>query len=652
MMEAEYVFCKWKRRLWPAKVLSRNPTSGKNDKLKGGSVSMHVEIFGLQKQANVSCAVVQPLKKETIEDISSKLAQSNQSHRCVEREVIYRRALKEALDLLDYASLSRDNPPAQKDTAEQTRRVEEQETGDAPTSLEPTAIENERVLSSVDFPRHVGRPCRAISKAKGPLRSHSAGSKSPCSSKEAIKKHHEAVDSSAYPASVSFTVTSSARAITVGKKTSLLSSPKDGEVSEDGEVTPKGSNDNRNPLNGTLSQNHGTVSPTPKKQRRLFLEDLDLEGPALEGEEEESWMLNGEPSTLPSTDAGEDLEPDLSLSPVRERSFSVTFSSDEEDEELPSFFLPQELGSIEKGKLVWCKVRGYPYWPAVVKNIKRKTKRASVLFIENGMEKKGKGFSISLKSLKHFDCEEKQAFIDAAREKYEHDINWCINLIEDYRIRVGCNSFTGSFLEYCSDAMSFPVRNEGLLQLSLMNFPYAKEEGQGTPSKTPRPNREKKLLPDRTQAARDRANQKLVDFIVKAQGAEGHLQAILRQQKSSRWLAQFLPRRRRLKCTETYLEDEAQQEEVCHYLEGVYRRTRDKVLPRFLRDRVRYILDVLFPEAIIYAIASVEQIEYQKAEEKFSKGPPASKRERYIFEDKIWKERRGQYKPALAEDSP
>lgn len=35
----------------------------------------------------------------------------------------------------------------------------------------------------------------------------------------------------------------------------------------------------------------------------------------------------------------------------------------------------------------------------------------------------------------------------------------------------------------------------------------------------------RKVLPDRSRAARDRANQKLVEYIVKARGAESHLWA-------------------------------------------------------------------------------------------------------------------------------
>uniref|UniRef100_A0A8D0GMS1 MUM1-like PWWP domain-containing protein n=1 Tax=Sphenodon punctatus TaxID=8508 RepID=A0A8D0GMS1_SPHPU len=88
--------------------------------------------------------------------------------------------------------------------------------------------------------------------------------------------------------------------------------------------------------------------------------------------------------------------------------------------------------------LVWYKMPRYPYWPAVVKTVKRKNKKATVLFIDGHVsEKKAKGFTVSLKNLKHFDCDEKAALLDKAKEVYSHEIDLCINLISDYRIRVG-----------------------------------------------------------------------------------------------------------------------------------------------------------------------------------------------------------------------
>ncbi|NXU00037.1 MUM1 protein, partial [Buphagus erythrorhynchus] len=311
--------------------------------------------------------------------------------------------------------------------------------------------------------------------------------------------------------------------------------------------------------------------------------------------------------------------------------------ADEEEENFPSVLSHREPKFFEEGMLVWCKLRRYPYWPAVVKAVKRKHRRACVLFIDGTTNEKKKGectsdcvsfsFSVSLKSLKHFDCEEKQELIERAKENYCREIEWCLQLILDYRIRVGCRSFTGSFLEYFAADISYPVRKEGYQSVVQMEFPNTEEEGAGESSSDTSPQKPpRKLLPDRTRAARDRENKKLVEFIVKTKGAEEHLLGILKSGKQSRWLKKFLNSSRYMTCVETYLEDEEQLDLVVGYLKEVYREMDTKNLHQILGDGIRFISDVLLPEAIICAIAAVDDIDYEKAEEKYIKGPPVSKR--------------------------
>ncbi|NXK70129.1 MUM1 protein, partial [Sylvietta virens] len=301
--------------------------------------------------------------------------------------------------------------------------------------------------------------------------------------------------------------------------------------------------------------------------------------------------------------------------------------ADEEEENFPSVLSHREPKFFEEGMLVWCKLRRYPYWPAVVKAVKRKHRRACVLFIDGTTNEKKKGFSVSLKSLKHFDCEEKRELIERAKENYSKEIEWCLQLILDYRIRVGCHSFTGSFLEYFAADISYPVRKEGYQSVVQMAFPDTEEVGAGESSSDTSPQKPpRKLLPDRTRAARDRENKKLVEFIVKTKGAEEHLLGILKSGKESRWLKKFLNSSRYMTCVETYLEDEEQLDLVVGYLKEVYREMDTKNLHQILGDGIRFISDVLLPEAIICAIAAVDDIDYEKAEEKYIKGPPVSKR--------------------------
>ncbi|XP_009467416.1 PREDICTED: PWWP domain-containing protein MUM1 [Nipponia nippon] len=348
---------------------------------------------------------------------------------------------------------------------------------------------------------------------------------------------------------------------------------------------------------------------------------------------------------LPDFEEDEGLEPsDLSSKIVSSESLSrlsALVDEEEEDEELPSILSHQEPQSIEEGILVWCKLRRYPYWPAVVKNVKRKHRKACVLLIEGNTNDKKKGFSVPLKNLKHFDCEEKQDLIERAKEDYRQEIEWCIRLISDYRIRVGCHSFTGSFLEYFAADISYPVRKEGYQGSVQMTFPNAAEEDVEESSSETSPQKPcKKLLPDRTRAARDRANKKIVEFIVKTKGAEEHLLAILKSRKQSRWLKEFLNSSQYVTCVETYLEDEEQLDLVVNYLKEVYREIDTKNLQQINGDGIKFISDVLLPEAIIYAISAVDDIDYKKAEEKYIKGPSVSKREREIFDEEILERKR------------
>ncbi|NXY79379.1 MUM1 protein, partial [Glareola pratincola] len=314
------------------------------------------------------------------------------------------------------------------------------------------------------------------------------------------------------------------------------------------------------------------------------------------------------------------------LSPDSLSHLSALVDEEEEDEELPSILSHQEPQPIEAGILVWCKLRRYPYWPAVVKNVKRKPRKACVLFIDGKTNAKKKGFSVSLKSLKHFDCEEKQDLIDRAKENYRQEIEWCIRLISDYRIRVGCHSFTGSFLEYLAADISYPVRKEGYQGLVPMAFSDTSDEDEESSSETSPRKPSKKLLPDRTRAARDKANKKIVEFIVKTKGAEEHLLAILKSRKQSRWLKEFLNSSQYVNCIETYLEDEEQLDLVVNYLKEVYWEIGAKNPHQINVDAIKLISDVLLPEAIIYAISALDEIDYKKAEEKYIKGPSVSKR--------------------------
>ncbi|KAM6943617.1 PWWP domain-containing DNA repair factor 3B-like [Xenentodon cancila] len=318
--------------------------------------------------------------------------------------------------------------------------------------------------------------------------------------------------------------------------------------------------------------------------------------------------------------------------------------SDEEDEEdLPSFMaqMDKKPPTITDGAFVWCKFRNYPFWPAWVKSVNRKHKKASIMFVEDTNIQQ-RGLTVALKPLKPFDCEEADELITKAKEMYDAVISWALALIEDYRIRIACGSFSGSFIEYLNHDMSYPVRrkypqtaSERLCIASdtMMEEPCDGNKEDGEEQKDASKS-SKRLLPDRTHAAHNRANEKLVHFIVKQRMVEQHLLAIIHRQQQSRWLQSFLKDKHKQEVN-IYLEDDHQLDQVYWYLNELY--ATAMAVPLCLVkvksvDHVPYILHVLLPEAIIYAIAGVDNVSVEKAEEKYLKGRCISNRERQEFD--------------------
>lgn len=321
---------------------------------------------------------------------------------------------------------------------------------------------------------------------------------------------------------------------------------------------------------------------------------------------------------------------------------------EEEEEDLPSFLMQKnnKPPSITEGAFVWGKCRNYPYWPALVKNVNRKQKKASVMFVDQaftGIQKK-KGFTLPLKTLKPFDCEEAEELMRKAKESYEAAITWSLEFIEDYRIRIACGSFSGSFIDYCNHDMSYPVRRKYPQAASdrvtitsdlIMEEPCDDHKVDGVGEKHEDVSTcSKRLLPDRTHAAHNRANEKLVNFIVKQHKVDKRLLAVIRGQQQSRWLRSFLSAKRR-RVVNIYLEDDQQLDQVYWYLNELYAKAVAKspcLAEVKSMESVPFVLDVLLPEAIIYAIAGVDNVSVKKAEEKYLKGRCISNRERQEFD--------------------
>lgn len=323
-------------------------------------------------------------------------------------------------------------------------------------------------------------------------------------------------------------------------------------------------------------------------------------------------------------------------------------SDEMEEEELPSFLMEgdKKPPTITEGAFVWYKLRNYPFWPALVKSVNRKQKKASILFIDNPKIYERKGFMVPLKTLKPFDCGEAGDLVCKAKENYSAALEWSLKLIKDYRIRLACRSFSGSFIDYCAHDMSYPVRrkypqdaserftiaSDSMLE-ALVDKEDSFSEQQEEVSRI-----SKRLLPDRSLAAHNRANEKLVHFIVKQRMVEGRLLAVVHGQQESRWLRSFLHANQRRRVVKVYLEDDQQLDSVYKYLNELYATalsTQPHLAELNSMERIAFVMDVLLPEAIIYAIAGVENVSVEKAEEKYLKGRCVSKRERQQFDLRI-----------------
>ncbi|KAF7462135.1 PWWP domain-containing DNA repair factor 3B [Marmota monax] len=683
-MEAEYVLCNWKDQLWPAKVLTRSETSSDSKRQK--AISLEVQILSLDEKIEVDITETKILEKSQVEAIASALGLQSEDNAPPQEETAYRRSLKVALDILNerkklnQASISHeeetivisdnepqklsDSPPRKKYRRHEEDLQESLEENKDPTSL---IISSESGNSLPDDKSQVNTSIDTPSEMETKSSQNPIFQTFPSLSEDDDEKEKKKIDTSAI-LSVSSTVKEEDAPVKDEKFVPSLSSdivtmPKALKEEEKDicSETPAVSSECSTFSENIEDPGEGPSNPNP-------CTDATQDQPSVESETgattssascsgecqasvsasnpvlDYSLLVNNERS-FQRLDL-EELEEDIQASDKSPNLNPVSASAlddNEEDEELPRFILNYEPRSFETGMIVWFKYQKYPFWPAVVKSIRRKERKASVLFVEANINPEKKGIRVPFRRLKKFDCKEKQALVDKAREEYSESIDWCISLICDYRVRIGCGSFTGSFLEYYAADISYPIR-KAIKQDTFRNrFPKLQSDDtveQMVVTSQTKKMAFQKILPDRMKAARDRANKNLVDFIVNAKGTENHLLAILKGTKASRWLKSFLNANRFTPCIETYFEDDDQLDEVVKYLQEIYKQIDESMLIRIKHDKIKFILEVLLPEAIIFSISAVDGLDYEAAEAKYLKGPSLGYRERELFDAKIIFEKR------------
>ncbi|XP_003421750.1 PWWP domain-containing DNA repair factor 3B-like [Loxodonta africana] len=658
-MDGEYVLCNWKGRLWPAKVLSRSGTSPKSKR----EVARHLEvqILSLDEKIKVKSKQIQMLTESQMEAMASSWVARSKFRAPTGEERAHRKALNVALEILEErARLGHSSAFHKEETNSLSQRVP-QETSRAlpPRKFGKRTGEGSRShgknIEFSKFPVVSLVRCDALCgdepqkhAAPGPVLSETEPKSSPSSrvghrfpslseggdEKEGKKK----ADTSAVMSSHPTVVTEGACAkhqegIPVWPSGTLRTGLKALVKAEVQDACPK----TRARSRGSSAFSENTEGPRegPSKPSSAGAATRSSSSNLRLTNRKRKLQIQGAQNGLKKRPPVDDSE---ATGPVKSKSRHGPRQGQSR-----CVARPQEPCPTERGMVVWFKFQDYPYWPAVVVSVQSVEKTARVLLIEAYMSQERRGIRVPLRRLKPLDCEQKPKLMNRARKLYGQSVDWCCSLVAHYREAVGHRSFVGSFLEYFAADISYPIRKavqEGEVDSDFPRVNYNDlEESEEEPHLGGK-GRYKKLLPDRMKAARDRGNQKLLDFIVKRKGAERHLLDIVDGRKQSTWLDSFLGSARRMACIETYLEDEDQLDVLVRYLQEIYEQIDQRMLTRIKNDKVNFVLEVLLPEAIICSISALEGLDYKDAEAKYLNGPPVHYREKELFDRKALVERR------------
>ncbi|XP_038173355.1 PWWP domain-containing DNA repair factor 3A-like [Arvicola amphibius] len=669
MDSAEYVLCDWKGQLWPARVLSRPSTSAHSKRRRASF--LEVQILPDGEKTRVRSAEARPLTKAEIVTIASLAGKESQGNGSPGQTRAYRRALKVALDVLGEGTrLYQGERAGGQRTSTAAPKVHKEETSHS-TRQRPHPQGRNRKGQGLSHrsPGKRGRP--------GPVllgsRNEPAVQGGEAQALTAVESPHFEMPRSMLrgtrvPSSSCKRPTGNA-----GDKPSKrkLSTPKRRSLSTRASREGARANNEHRPASGPPRH---TSTPPKALKPQVWCGGLEIRAigaqrkTTLPENKEEPRPLTPRPDSEGASAACAPPVPRLrrsvrvagrkrkihalcaqcGLSGLETQVHSKVTKARvkrgapgvPEACQTTSVASAQETNTIERGMLVWFKFQDHPFWPAVVKSVSKNDEKARVLLIEGNMQLERRGVLVPLRKLKLLDCGEKFSLLRRAGKVYGQGINWCLLVIDRYREDLACGSFRGTFMDYYTARASYPLRRaiqEGDLRIDFPKVSYADledwEEETAPGGKRPR----KKLLPDRMRAAWDRANQKLVDFIVKRKGADQHLLDIVKGRKPSRWLDDLWKSKREVFRIETYLEDEDQLHLVARHLQEISKEADQALLSLARGDHVRLTMEVLLPEAIICAIAALDELSYKEAEEKYLRGPPVHYREKELFEKTILK---------------
>ncbi|KAK7116216.1 PWWP domain-containing DNA repair factor 3B-like [Littorina saxatilis] len=329
---------------------------------------------------------------------------------------------------------------------------------------------------------------------------------------------------------------------------------------------------------------------------------------------------------------------------------SSVSDSDSDQDDLPDALFSSEASSAMpvKGDPIWVKHRNHTFWPSLVLHSNPRTRKIQIIFLDdasgNGQRLRSKVYlKYNKKKVLPYNHEDRSKFEAAGKS------------LESPELRKG---FQGALAEMVDYMTKRALGNTASCKVFLDEPPSSEDEEETqesapdapsadpppvtpVPSKTPtNPSKRKKsrdeeteeessngdvsekkkkvMTPAERRAMRKEKNQPLVDFICSREMKE-HLIKIYRGETVSERHSLFKQGHTQQRKIQTNssgpIDDEDQLETVVDFIGDCYLEMSQQKLPN-----MDYLLWVMLPEAIIYALSKLKRCGRKKAAELFEKG--------------------------------